>query len=429
MRNLFGCIVLSACVLMPRTGFANPGASIASAFLAPLALPPLPAPAASCTSLRVCPEVARRPQHNAIGYAVHLRPTHIAIAIQSDASGENEAPHEDTSAVHGGGLSSDVKTVEGTLTRKERRRENRRTRNSKRNRLSAPDGADTSIRRNDALSQHFLTDEGIIMQLVEQVQDTSTGGKRVLELGPGLGAITMPLFERFPQMAAVELDGLAVAELSKRLPSLDLRQESLLDFDFAAHAKERGGRLTVIANVPFGISSKTLYKLLENSEHIERAILVLQQEVVNRVLADQQQRKYGTLHVEHVLRCERVQELMKIPAIAFSPAPRNTRACAVVIEYADESPMEEEEASILRLAMTAAFGDGNKAKILRDTISRSSGLRRAVPGLQELCRSDINWLNKKPRDLAPGKWLHVARSLYSFALSEREAAELDELAP
>ena len=68
---------------------------------------------------------------------------------------------------------------------------------------------------------------------------------------------------------------------------------SLLDFDFAAHAAERGERLTIIANVPFGISSQTLYKLLDNSEHIKRAVLVLQQEVVNRILADPSQRKYA----------------------------------------------------------------------------------------------------------------------------------------
>jgi len=263
------------------------------------------------------------------------------------------------------------------------------------------------------------------MRLVDQVQDTSSGGECVVELGPGLGAITHPLLELYPKMTAVELDGLAVTELKKRYPELDVREESLLDFDFAAQAQARGGRLTVIANVPFGISSQTLYKLLDNSEHVKRAVLVLQQEVVNRVMAEQTQRKYSTLSVEHVLRCERVQEIMKVPSLAFSPAPRRTSTAAIVIDYAPEAPVDEEEAKILRAAMTTAFGEGNKPRMLGDTIWKSSALRRAVPAIKDICLTDINWLRKKPSDLAPGKWLHVARSLSSFAASERAAEVLD----
>ena len=309
------------------------------------------------------------------------------------------------------------------LTRKERRRLNRKSRNSQRNRVDAPGGAGGSIRRSEALSQHFLTDEGTIARLVAEVQDTSPGGDRVVELGPGLGAITTPLLELYPKMTAIELDGLAVGELKQRFPVLDVREMSLLDFDFAAHARARGGRLTVIANVPFGISSQTLYKLLDNSEHIARAVLVLQQEVINRVLADPTQRKYSTLSVEHILRCARVEELMKVPAIAFSPPPRRTNTAAVVIDYAPEAPMDEDEAPILRAALTTAFGEGNKPRPLGQTLWKSSLLRRTVPGLEDICRSDLNWLRKKPAELAPGKWLHVARSLSSFVMSEREALQ------
>ena len=306
------------------------------------------------------------------------------------------------------------------LSRKERRRLNRKSRNNGRNRLGGEAG---SIRRKDALSQHFLVDESIIMSLVDRVEDTSPGGKCVVELGPGLGAITTPLIKRFPQMTAVELDGLAVRELSEALPSLDVREMSLLDFDFAAHAAQRGGRLTVIANVPFGITSQTLYTLLDNSEHIARAVLVLQQEVINRVLADQTQRKYSSLSIEHMLRCLNIEEICKVPAIAFSPPPRRTNTAALVIDYAPEAPMESDEAKILRAALVVAFGEGNKPKPLGQTLTRSSALRRAVPDLLELCQTaDINWLRKKPTELAPGKWLHIARSLTSYSLAEPAAA-------
>ncbi len=110
------------------------------------------------------------------------------------------------------------------LTRKERRRQNRSKRNNSRNRI-AGDAASGggSIRRNAELSQHFLTDQMIIERLVDEVQDTSDGGACVVELGPGLGAITAPLLALYPKMTAVELDGLAVAELRGRFPVALLR--------------------------------------------------------------------------------------------------------------------------------------------------------------------------------------------------------------
>ena len=117
-----------------------------------------------------------------------------------------------------GAAEGDAGTSDG-LTRKERRRQNRSKRNNSRNRI-AGDAASGggSIRRNAELSQHFLTDPMIIERLVDEVQDTSDGGACVVELGPGLGAITAPLLALYPKMTAVELDGLAVAELRGRFP-------------------------------------------------------------------------------------------------------------------------------------------------------------------------------------------------------------------
>jgi len=115
---------------------------------------------------------------------------------------------------------------------------------------------------------------------------------------------------------------------------------------------------------------------------------------------------------------------MKVPSIAFSPAPRRTATAAIVIDYASEAPVDEEEGGVLRAALTTAFGEGNKPRMLGETLWKSSALRRAVPDIKEICLSDINWLRKKPVELAPGKWLHVARSLASFAATER-AVEVD----
>ncbi|EKX52407.1 hypothetical protein GUITHDRAFT_101583 [Guillardia theta CCMP2712] len=230
------------------------------------------------------------------------------------------------------------------LNRKERRRLNRKNRNNQRNRLTAdtPIGL-TSIARKKSLSQNFLVDDAIIMSLVNCVDDQSQMGCCVVELGPGLGSLTKHLLERFPRMKAVELDGQAVKSLQVSYPNLDITEQSLLDFDFKKHYDEKGERLTVISNVPFGISSSTLYKLLENSAYIRRSVLVLQQEVIDRIMSGQTQRKYGSLSIEHVIRAENIRQEMTIPPMAFEPPPRQTRIGVVSIDYQEELPLEESE--------------------------------------------------------------------------------------
>jgi hypothetical protein len=116
-----------------------------------------------------------------------------------------------------GAAAADGASGEGP-SRKERRRLNRKTRNNSRNRIASDDSGESSIRRNTELSQHFLTDKIIIERLVAEAKDASSQGSCVVELGPGLGAITAPLLELYPKMTAVELDGLAVAELRGRFP-------------------------------------------------------------------------------------------------------------------------------------------------------------------------------------------------------------------
>ena len=103
--------------------------------------------------------------------------------------------------------STEIAESQDTMNRKERRRENRRLRNSQRNRLTvrAPEGT-FSIPKKEALSQHFLKDAGIIARIVDAAEDPSPGGRCVVELGPGLGSITGPLLRRYPEMTAIELD-------------------------------------------------------------------------------------------------------------------------------------------------------------------------------------------------------------------------------
>ncbi|KAJ1488125.1 S-adenosyl-L-methionine-dependent methyltransferase [Baffinella frigidus] len=338
-----------------------------------------------------------------------------------------------------GGEVAEAGGEEAPANRKERRRMNKKTRNRERNRIVDPE-TQASIQRKDALSQNFLSDPGIIERFAEaaftgRANEAGTAdasdpdGERLVELGPGLGAVTRSLQREGAnlKMTVVELDGQSCAHLREEFPGMDVREESLLDFDFATHAQERGGRLTVVSNAPFGISSATLYHLLDNSEHISRAVLLLQEEVVHRVLADSSKRKYSSLSVEHALRAEHLDELFVVPSIAFTPAPRRTKTSVLAIDFAAESPLSQTEAPILRATLQASFKE--KGSDLRDSLWRSAKLRALVPGLRQFCdASDANWLAKRPADIAVGKWLHIARSLGSFAAMEDSEESTDEAA-
>jgi 16S rRNA A1518/A1519 N6-dimethyltransferase RsmA/KsgA/DIM1 with predicted DNA glycosylase/AP lyase activity len=132
------------------------------------------------------------------------------------------------------------------------------------------------------------------------------------------------------------------------------------------------------------------------------------------VLADTSKRKYSSLSVEHALRADALREAFVVPAIAFTPPPRRTKTSVLVIDFAEEAPVTPAEGRILRASLQSAFKE--KGQTLRDSLWRSRELRGLVPSLRALCDdADFNWLDKRPSELAVGKWLHVARSLESVA--------------
>lgn len=160
----------------------------------------------------------------------------LAQADEQDEEGDEKVcDGEADEGGEGGGEAWAGEEPEGPLNRKERRRMNRKLRGRDRNRLQGQ--GDTSISRNKALSQNLLVDPVTIDRMVGALGDTSPNGRCVVELGPGLGALTLPLMEDYPGMTAVELDKNACEELRKSMPSLTLVEGSLLDFDFEAHSK------------------------------------------------------------------------------------------------------------------------------------------------------------------------------------------------
>lgn len=172
------------------------------------------------------------------------------------------------------------------------------------------------------LGQNFLTDSGAAGRIVSALGDL--GGRTVIEIGPGRGAITGALAARAGQVLAVELDHELAFRLAEKFPSdhVTVTEQDVLNFDFTAvaQASPASGPLSVVGNLPYYITSPILLKLAASQAVLDLAVLMVQREVADRVAAAPGSRDYGLLSVT-VQMYGPVERLFTLPPSAFSPPP------------------------------------------------------------------------------------------------------------
>ena len=179
------------------------------------------------------------------------------------------------------------------------------------------------------LGQNFLVDQQAIRRIVAAAGDCSN--RTVIEIGPGKGAITRELAARAEHLVALEVDPELAARLSSTFDPAaagqtgsrsNVRIETIdvLSFDFAAAAADTGKRLVVVGNLPYYITSPILLKLAEDCKALDRAVLMVQREVADRVTAAPGSRDYGLLTVTVQLHGP-VERLFTLLPRAFSPPP------------------------------------------------------------------------------------------------------------
>lgn len=210
--------------------------------------------------------------------------------------------------------------------------------------------------------QNFLVDDGIIHAIVNAMNPQA--GETVVEIGPGLGALTRPLLERLPHLHAVELDRDIVARLQKSWPAERLTVHSCdaLKFDFG----QLGHELRIIGNLPYNISTPLLFHLMAFAAQIRDMTFMLQKEVVERMVAEPSAADYGRLSIM-LQRRFHLQWLLDVPPTAFNPPPRVDSAVVRLIpRTADEiAPLDEE---LFARVVAAAFSQ--RRKTLRNTLGK-----------------------------------------------------------
>lgn len=188
-----------------------------------------------------------------------------------------------------------------------------------------------SIRPKKSLGQHFLTDPNIIDKIADAVP--ATPGDRVIEIGPGTGALTEALLERFDDLLAVELDERAIALLNEKFDGLTIHHENVLDVDWKqlSIGKEH---THVVGNLPYYITSQILFALLEQRSEMADAILMMQKEVAERLVAEIRTKDYGILSVQTQLM-SRPEILFPVSRHCFKPQP-NVESAMVKLTFDKE---------------------------------------------------------------------------------------------
>jgi 16S rRNA (adenine1518-N6/adenine1519-N6)-dimethyltransferase len=209
--------------------------------------------------------------------------------------------------------------------------------------------------------QNFLVDPNYIGRIVAAVDPRP--GDNVVEIGPGLAALTAQLVERAGSIAAVEIDRDLAARLRERFapPALRLFEADALTFDFG----QLGDDLRVVGNLPYNISSPILFRLADRAAQLRDAHVMLQREVVARMTAAPGTADYGRLTVMLQVRFA-ITRLLTVPAGAFRPAPKVESAVARLVPLRDREPLIEHESLFARI-VAAAFGQ--RRKTLRNALS------------------------------------------------------------
>jgi 16S rRNA (adenine1518-N6/adenine1519-N6)-dimethyltransferase len=232
--------------------------------------------------------------------------------------------------------------------------------------------------------QHFLHDPGILRRIVAAIAPQP--GQHIVEIGPGEGAMTLPLLREAGKLTAIELDRDLIEPLrdkARPIGELAIVNADVLTVDFAALAQ--GGMIRLVGNLPYNISTPILFHCLDHAAAIADMHFMLQKEVVDRMAAAPGSKTYGRLSVMLQLRCT-VEPLLKVPPGAFRPPPKVDSA-VVRLTPLPASVLPHVDFATIGNIVRAAFGQ--RRKTLSNALSSLLDARAiAAAGIDPRARAE-----------------------------------------
>ena len=246
--------------------------------------------------------------------------------------------------------------------------------------------------------QHFLHDPGIIRRIVQAVAPKP--GDRLIEIGPGEGAITLPFLREHGELTVIELDRDLIPRIEAAaagLGTLGVIQADVLTVNFTHLAQ--GSPLRLVGNLPYNISSPILFHCLDHADAIVDMHFMLQKEVVDRMASAPGSKVYGRLSVMLQLSC-RVEPLFKVPPGAFNPPPKVDSA---VVRLTPLPPGQRHDADPALVARIVRHAFGQRRKTLSNALHGVATVRQIdAAGIDPRIRAE---------QLAPTRFVELAHAV------------------
>jgi len=273
------------------------------------------------------------------------------------------------------------------------------------------------FRPKQSLGQNFLSDQNYVVKICDSLVDESDKGSRVVEVGPGPGALSRVLHTRYPSMTAIELDQRAVAFLAEKIPGLEVIHQDVLEVDWSQMAEKKGGAISVIANLPYYIVSQVLFSFADAHKSIRQAVVTMQLEVAERITAKPSTKQYGIPSVVFQLYAQPKLNF-KIPPSVFFPKP-NVDSALVTLDFTKPHPqLARVNGDHLRKVVTTAFRQ--RRKMMRASLRDMLVTEKLV--LPE------KWSTMRPEQLQPVEFVQLTVDLFGERSPEEVASEAPQAA-
>ncbi len=249
--------------------------------------------------------------------------------------------------------------------------------------------------------QNFLQDEGIIYSIVSLINPSAD--MQVIEIGPGLGALTRPLLRNLDHLDLLEIDRDLVAYWNQQnLPGLTVIEGDALQFDFlewAQNQADKKGFCKVVGNLPYNISSPLLFHLVAAAKLIDEQVFMLQAEVVERIVAKAGGSDFSRLSVMLQARYD-MELVLEVPPEAFDPKPKVNSAVVRMIPRQDFNLSDTQWRSLEKV-VAAAFSQRRKM------------LRTNLQAFSERLKLTENELKARAQDISVERYIEWAKVLAS----------------
>ncbi len=269
--------------------------------------------------------------------------------------------------------------------------------------------------------QNFLNDPSVPELIAERTKIDAQD--LVVEIGPGLGALTVPLARRAARVCAIEKDPQILPVLRSELLASGVENVEILNADvlkvsLTEMAEAHGAPIIVVGNLPYNISSQILVQMIRERRWVKRAVFMFQKELAERITAPEGTRNFGRM-AAMLGYCAKIRTLVRVDSSKFFPRPK-VDSEVIEVSFLAEPPHVAEDELLLYGVIKAAFG--KRRKNLRNALSNSELPLTAVEAETVLLRADIA-VNRRAESLMVEEFVRLSNALSGY-LKERDEIDV-----